>query len=153
MQLSNANQKLHAHHWCKKKNKKKIVRDSEANNKIKQKLETSRAIVANLFCIIESYKPFPQKNSIYTKYNIYDPETYGAQLQLWCRKPMRMIEQRHELMQQADQRTEKALCSLMIFLPNEMLKRFLVVFWNIKVSGNNERHVNAEDFLGLTMEF
>lgn len=137
----------------KKEQEKKIVRDSEANNKIKQKLETSRAIVANHFCIIESYKPFPQKNSIYTKYNIYDPKTYGAQLQLWCRKPMRMIEQRHELMQQADQRTEKALCSLMIFLPNEMLKQFLVVFWNIKVSGNNERHVNAEDFLGLTMEF
>lgn len=40
----------------------------------------------------------------------------------------------------------------MIFLPNEMLKQFLVVFWNIKVSDNNERHVNAEDFLGLTME-
>lgn len=37
------------------------------------------------------------------------------------------------------------------FLPNKMLKQFLVVFWNIKVS-DNERHVNAEDFLGLTME-
>ena len=41
----------------------------------------------------------------------------------------------------------------MIFLPNEMLKWFLVVFWNLNISGNNERHVNAEDFLGLTIEF
>ena len=58
-----------------------------------------------------------------------------------------------KLTQQADQRTEKALCNLMIFLPNEMLKWFLVVFWNLNISGNNERHVNAEDFLGLTIEF
>ena len=58
-----------------------------------------------------------------------------------------------KLTQQADQRTEKALCNLMIFLPNEMLKWFLVVFWNLNISGNNERHVNVEDFLGLTIEF
>ena len=38
VQLSNKNQKLHAHRWCKKKkNKKKIVRGSEASNKIKAK--------------------------------------------------------------------------------------------------------------------
>ena len=39
------------------------------------------------------------------------------------------------------------------FLPKEMLKRFLVIFWNTEVSGNNEKHVNAEDFRGLIMEF